>query len=392
MDILFVTPSYKPAYCYGGPTISVSQLAEALVENGHKVTVYTTTANGEKELDVETGKQVSLNGVSVYYFKRITGDHTHISFALWRRLTKNAGFFDIIHLQSWWSLLILGSAIICVLKRKKYVVSPRGMLSDYTMNTGLSFSKKMLHIIIGKRLLRRSYLHATSSLEWKDFFKINRNVKGFVIHNLVDLPESGMNMAAEKNEVFTIGFLSRIDPKKGLEILFQALSEVSFNYTLKIAGAGEKQYIRSLQFLATKLGISNNITWEGWKGANRKFEFFKSLDLSVLTSYNENFALTIIESLSVGCPVLVSNKVGLEDYVQSNQLGWICKPNPESIRDVINEIYNKRDETDKIREKAPEIVNRDFNRHSLACQYTSNYHRLTGSHPIETVVKVNNRT
>src|SRR5213082_1525976 len=120
MDILFVTPSYKLAYCYGGPTISVSQLAEALVENGHKVTVYTTTANGEKELDVETGKQVSLNGVSVFYFKRITGDHTHISIPLWRRLMKNAGLFDIIHLQSWWSSLILGSAIICVLKRKKY--------------------------------------------------------------------------------------------------------------------------------------------------------------------------------------------------------------------------------------------------------------------------------
>src|SRR3954454_18707741 len=86
MGILFITPSYKPAYCYGGPTISVSELAEALVAIGHNITVYTTTANGETELEVATEYATDVNGVEVYYFKRITGDHTHVSPALWRKL------------------------------------------------------------------------------------------------------------------------------------------------------------------------------------------------------------------------------------------------------------------------------------------------------------------
>ncbi len=48
MKILFVIPTYKPAYIYGGPIVVVSLLAESLVKYGHEVTVYTTTGNGKK--------------------------------------------------------------------------------------------------------------------------------------------------------------------------------------------------------------------------------------------------------------------------------------------------------------------------------------------------------
>src|SRR6266496_3119649 len=79
MKILFIIPSYKPAYIYGGTTVVVSLLAESLASHGHQVTVYTTTANGKNELEVETGKEIIIDGVKVFYFKRITKDHSHIS-------------------------------------------------------------------------------------------------------------------------------------------------------------------------------------------------------------------------------------------------------------------------------------------------------------------------
>ncbi|HEU0065269.1 MAG TPA: glycosyltransferase, partial [Flavisolibacter sp.] len=182
MKILFISPSYKPAYCYGGPTVSVSQLAETLVQLGNEVTIYTTTANGKTELEVKENERVILNGVAVYYFKRLTGDHTHISFALWNKLNNTVDQFDIIHLQSWWSILIAGSAFICAIKKKKYIISPRGMLSAYTFQTGSSFYKKILHQLIGKRLLKNSYLHATSVLEWKELLKLSKKIKGFIAY------------------------------------------------------------------------------------------------------------------------------------------------------------------------------------------------------------------
>ena len=67
MKILFITPSYKPAYIYGGTIVAVSTLAERLVRLGHIVTVYTTRANGDTELDVVAGAETMVEGVKVIY-------------------------------------------------------------------------------------------------------------------------------------------------------------------------------------------------------------------------------------------------------------------------------------------------------------------------------------
>ncbi len=68
MKILQITPSYKPAYVYGGPTMSVAKLCETLVHHGLNLEVLTTTANGKIELDLERGKKMNVDGVIVTYF------------------------------------------------------------------------------------------------------------------------------------------------------------------------------------------------------------------------------------------------------------------------------------------------------------------------------------
>lgn len=61
---------YKPAYRIGGPILSVSALAEKLVEKGHNVTVFTTNSNQSEDLDITTDCPHQVNGVEVWYFKR----------------------------------------------------------------------------------------------------------------------------------------------------------------------------------------------------------------------------------------------------------------------------------------------------------------------------------
>jgi len=64
-------PSYKPAYQYGGPVNSVSKLCELLTENGIYTKVLTTTGNGKEELDVETGREIIVDGVPVFTLNAI---------------------------------------------------------------------------------------------------------------------------------------------------------------------------------------------------------------------------------------------------------------------------------------------------------------------------------
>lgn len=379
MRILFITPSYKPAYCYGGPTISVSELAETLVAIGHQVTVYTTTANGKTELEVATGRATAVNGVEVHYFKRITGDHTHASPALWQKLWSTQKEFDVIHLQSWWSFLVIGAALVCQLKGAKFILSPRGMLGEYSFKTQHNIAKKIIHRLLGKWLLKKSLLHATTLLEWNDCMQVYKNWKGFILPNLVNLPSvQNHHRPQRQSNDFTIGFLSRIDPKKGMELLFRALAQVNFNYRLMIAGSGDDKYISTLKLLATQLHIADKIEWCGWMSGEDKFRFMEQLDLYVLTSYNENFAIAVTESLAMGTAVLVSEYVGLADYVTEKQLGFVCKTEVDSIKTELNKIYANKSELLRIKKEAPEMITADFDKKVLARKYTSVYENILG--------------
>lgn len=383
MKILFVTPSYKPAYVYGGPTVSVSELAETLAALGHSVTVYATTANGKQELDVPVNRPTDVNGVTVFYFRRFTGDHTHLSPALWRRLLKTHRNFQVIHLQSWWSFLVLGAAWILKKAGRDFLISPRGMLGAYSFQNQHSLPKKIVHALVGKSLLKASLLHATTQLEWRDCQAVRSGWRGFVAHNLIDLPGHLPTGRETNEETFVFGFLSRIDPKKGLELLFDALANVTFPYRLCIAGTGEEAYLKQLKDLADRLNISDKITWAGWVGGKERFSFLQAFDLFVLPSHNENFAIAVAESLAVGTPVLVSDRVGLADYVTDKGLGWVCETNAASIAQKLAEAYLDNDGRRSIRRRAPQQVAADFDKHRLATEYVSAYVSLIGNEPIK---------
>ncbi len=236
----------------------------------------------------------------------------------------------------------------------------------------------IIHRLFGRRLLKKSLLHATTLLEWRDCMQVYKSWKGFILPNLVNLPSVQHHRPEKKSTDFTIGFLSRIDPKKGIELLFNALSQVNFDYHLMIAGSGDDKYINTLKSLACQLNIADKIEWCGWMNGENKFRFMKQLDLFVLTSYNENFAISVTESLAVGTAVLVSENVGLADYVKEKQLGFVCKAEVSAIKKELNKIYANRDDLIRIKNEGPEIIAEDFDKKALARKYISAYEDITG--------------
>lgn len=371
MNILFIVPSYKPAYIYGGPIVVIALLAEQLVKSGHNVVVYTTTANGKAELDVEPGVPQNVDGVQVFYFKRETKDHTHISFSLWKKLSKTIKEFDIVHIHSWWNLLVMGAVWICSRNKVKPILSPHGMLSEYIFKANNSLPKKLIHTYAGRKLLSQTWLHVSTELEWMECKGVIPYWQGKVIPNLVKLPEFAYKR--NKGSVLNIGFLSRIDPKKGLDILINALSLTNFNYTLKVAGSGEDSYINELKVLAETCGNADKIEWVGWMNGEKKFDFFSKIDLFALTSHSENFAIVVIEALAVGTPVLISDQVGLFDYVKKNNLGWVTSTDVESVKNKLNEITTATEKLKNINDFAPSLISKHFSPKHLAEQYESFY-------------------
>lgn len=377
MKILYLIPTYKPSKLYGGVTEVASHMAESMANIGHDVTVYTTNGNGKENLKIETGKELLRDNVKVFYFNRITGDHSHLSPDLWLKIFSTVKDFDIVHIHSWWSISIIIAAGICKLRGVRPVLSPHGMFCDYVLHGNNRLKKKLLHYF-SRSFLTNSFLHVSTKSEWEESQKfLGREWKGSIIPNPVKLNSSIPVERKFDSDIFEIGFLSRIDPKKGLDVLIRSLSKVNFRYNLRIAGGGDPDYLKFLDSLSVKCGNAENITWVGWKFNEEKFAFLSTLDLFALTSLNENFAVVVIESLSVGTPVILSNHVGLASYVEDNHFGWVTGIDDEAkVAMQLDYIYGQFRERQMIRSIAPRIISRDYSTNSIIRQYEEFYKKL----------------
>ncbi|MCX2575906.1 XrtY-associated glycosyltransferase XYAG1 [Pedobacter sandarakinus] len=401
MKIIQVTASYKPAFIYGGPIQSVGKLCEALIQHADggqtkaciegsaplSLEVITTTANGADELEIKSGSPQIVDGVPVTYFKRLTKDHTHFSpQLLWhlRKLlinTKAKEMPTIVHIHAWWNMVSVLSCLVARWYRVPVVLSPRGMLTSYTQHNRNSIAKRFIHWIIGKRLLRYCHIHATSTQEQVEIKQMVQSKSSHVIWNLATKDIHRYNMMnypaiADEDQTFRLIFLSRIEEKKGLEILFDALKHLKKNWHLTIAGAGLPGYLASLKTITKQLQLENRITWVGQIADTEKYALMARHDLLVLPSYNENFANVVVESLSVGTPVLVSNRVGLADYVQENGFGWVCKLNADDLRQQLEVAYHDLDKRRWIRASAPELIQSAFSEKTLVNNYLRMYEEV----------------
>ncbi len=373
MKILQITPSYKPAYVYGGPIESVAKLCEGLIAAGHEVAVFTTTANGASELPVQPGERIMVDGVPVTYFSRITKDHTHVSTTLWTRLYKDCRKYDVVHIQSWWNLLVIVAAMICHFRKVKVVISPRGMLSDYILTATNSKAKQLIHSVAGRKALQQSYFHATAAIEYEECQRLIPGWQGFLLPNILTLPDIPIQKV--KNSLFTLLFLSRIHPKKGIEFLLEALPHVDHTI-LKIAGDGDEAYINELKQKAVTLGVSDKVEWLGWKNREEKFTEMMQADLFVLISHNENFANVVIESLHVGTPVLVSDKVGLAKFVTEENMGWVTDLDSMHVAEMLKLIKSKPQALVDIQQNSRGVVDRLFSERELIRQYSERYREI----------------
>jgi glycosyltransferase involved in cell wall biosynthesis len=380
MTILQIVPSYKPAYVYGGPIYSISALCEAQAALGHQVFVFTTNANGANNLDVPLRNIQSINKVAVVYFPRITGDHTHISPKLWFKLFKDANKYDIVHLHSWWSVLMIGCAWILKLKGIKFVFSPRGMFSDYSFNHNINPIKKGIFFnLLTKPVLKKQLFHATApseEIEIKALFGDESKV--FTLPNLLQFPKLSLSsiQSHPKKETINLLFISRIDRKKGIELLLKAielLKKENLSIHLTIIGLGSDEYIQELKDLASSLKISEIVEWKGSVEWKAKFDDILKSDILVLPSYNENFANIILETLYAGRPVILTKYVGLSDYVDTQKMGWVIDTNPQDIVEAVKEYsIDKPSWHSKSLQMHNQILT-DFNQTILAAKYISYY-------------------
>ena len=332
MKILIVVPTYYPASKFGGPIFQIHYLSKFLTNNKIRVTVCTTDKGNKK--NVKSDVKEIVDGVEVFYFKRLFPKF-YFSISMFLFLLRNIKKYELVHIHSIFNFPTAIALIFSAIFKKKIILSPRGILDRELIENKNTILKKLWLYLFKKILSQKvKIFHATTELEKKkiEFYYKNSNIE--VISNGIDtnyfLKEQNNHTLNSEyikyfNKKTNLLYLGRIDRKKNIELIIKSISKAKLsNFNLNIVGSGDSQYLEFLYNLCNELHLSNNINFINHLDGESKIYFYKNSSHLLLPSKSENFANVVLESIFFGKPVLISDKVGLKDFVRNNNFGVIC--------------------------------------------------------------------
>jgi glycosyltransferase involved in cell wall biosynthesis len=157
-----------------------------------------------------------------------------------------------------------------------------------------------------------------------------------VIPNWVDL-ERTRYRPHEPHDPLTLGLLGQISPHKGHEDAVEAMRLLGPGYRLLIAGKGEKKYVSALRSKCGDLPID-------FPGFVSLPEFFDSIDVLLVPSWEEPFGLVVLEGMASGIPVIATAAGGPLEIISSGVNGILVSPkNPSELAAAIASISDHRD-------------------------------------------------
>lgn len=112
--------------------------------------------------------------------------------------------------------------------------------------------------------------------------------------------------ARPTNPRFTVGYVGRLVPEKGADLLIRALTDLP-EVALHVVGRGDHQ--PQLAALAAKLAVADRVSFTPWMDSTAIPAFLATLDALALPSrtrpnWKEQFGRVLIEAMAVGVPVI----------------------------------------------------------------------------------------
>ncbi|MFC0516057.1 glycosyltransferase [Mucilaginibacter angelicae] len=146
--------------------------------------------------------------------------------------------------------------------------------------------------------------------------------KLIVIHN----PVITTNVLKPQNQISGLKRLiavNRLIKEKGLFRLLEVMKALPQNYVLTIAGDGP--LMNTLKAEVENIGLKNRVIFIG--EINNVTEVISKHDLLVLSSFTEGFPNVVLESLSVGVPVVTFRVGGVNELIREGFNGFIAEQN-----------------------------------------------------------------
>lgn len=344
MKILHVIPSISKKR--GGPSTAVLCMVRSLRDQGIDASILTTSDNATYQEGWPLGKWFWLDDIPLIIFPSLDSGFRPfreylISPSLTRWLLHNIKEFDALHVHSIFSYSTTTAMMIARMKRVPYIVRTIGQLNTWSLTQSRLRKLIMLNLLERNNLNHSLAIHVTSKQEMNDIELICHHNNILCLELGVDCPPDSPAINHSLDQIVKFVFLSRIHPKKQLDVLLKALSKFQNNeyknrWYLYVAGDGESDYVQRMKNLAQAYGINNSVEWMGHLDTDEKNILLRRVDWFILPSMSENFGLSAVEALAFGIPVIVSHQVGISEIVAQNKAGIVCGTDCDSIVDALS--------------------------------------------------------
>ena len=207
----------------------------------------------------------------------------------------------------------------------------------------------------GKRLLLFLYKHALNFKNTQNIFQNKDDMKLLISKSIISplssivIESCGINLQnyspkkynnnLKDNKLFTFLFLSRMLYDKGLEELKCASLELYAerqDFTVILAGElddGNPASVRE-KWIKT-ISEDSPVRWIGF--VDDVPRLIANCDVMILPSYREGFSQSLVEALSMGCPIITTDVPGCREMIDGN--GFLVAPqNTKELKNAMNKM------------------------------------------------------
>lgn len=337
MKILHVITSMDPKT--GGPSQGLRNLSSFNVKLGLEVEVVCLD-------DVKEDYHVN----DVVFIHKLGKGRTSFQYnrILLKWLLLNIERFDFVSVHGVWQYhnYAVYKAIKILKKRNKkvpkVVIMPHGMLDPYFQKAADRKIKALRNEVVW-RLTEKRALNAADAIFFtceEELLLARTTFKGYnpkkdinVGYGIQKPPVYTPQMKTAFEEVCPQVkgkkywlFISRIHPKKGIDLLIDAYSKLCEENLsvpeLVIAGPVDSVYARQM---VKKAKQNNRIYFSGMLMGDSKWGAFYGCEAYLLPSHQENFGIAIVEAMACRKPVLITKNINIWREIEVGNGGWILE-------------------------------------------------------------------
>ncbi len=292
---------------------------------------------------------------------------------------------DIVHIHGLWEEVVHQAARGARAAGRPYVITPHGMLDPWSL--AQKWLKKRLYLAwrLERDLRQAAAIHCITDVErrlaapWIPASHAIVEPAGIQLRDF-DPATSGEPFRRQFPEIGNrriVLFLSRVHPKKGLDLLIPAMSDFrGEDIVLAIVGPGDDAYLRELHVLIRNHRLENQVVITGMVDNSIRVSALSAAELLVLPSYQENFGLVVVEALAMERPVVVSDQVQIQEEIEPAGVGSVVSLNVSRLTTEIRRWLDDEPARREAGRRGRVLVEQRFTWPPIGARWFGHYQRL----------------